>query len=406
MENIFIIEPIIDNKVDNEDLLIAETTSLVKTAGGTVKGWECVHITKITPSTFIGKGKIEEIKLACEELECNLVVFDGDLSPSQTINLSDGLGGIRVIDRTTLILDIFALSAKTSEGKIQVELAQLKYFYPRLKGKGSALSRLGGGIGTRGPGETKLETDRRHIRRRMNYLESRLDELKKRRDLQTDRRKKNGTIVVSVVGYTNTGKSTLMNTLTGSEVLAENKLFATLDTTVRKLKLEEFDVMLVDTVGFIKNIPTTLIEAFASTLEAAVDSDINLILVDSTDDWRTQLDTTIKMLDELGAKGKRLIAFNKCENIVDYSQYPKNSLFISAKNGIGLDNLKTKLSSMLKDSFSTFEFLITYEKLVNLRKLLPLAYSEKLEYGEEAVKVSVIVAKRNAPKFKSFIDSL
>lgn len=323
MENVFIIEPVTDNK--NEASAIKEITALVKTAGGLVKGYECIRINKINPSTYIGKGKVEEIKLACDELKCNLAVFDGELSPSQTLNLSEGLGDIAVVDRATLILDIFALSAKTADGKVQVELAQLKYLYPRLKGKGSALSRLGGGIGTRGPGETKLETDRRHIRKRINFLEARLNELGTRRSLQTERRKKDGRLTASLVGYTNAGKSTLLNALTGSDVLSEDKLFATLDPTGRKLSLDEFDVLLIDTVGFIKNIPTTLIKAFGSTLETAVDSDLNLIIVDAQDDWTEQLETTQNMLNELGANCHRLIVFNKTEELTNFDAFPKDA---------------------------------------------------------------------------------
>lgn len=407
MEKIFIIEPLVGKDLNDENLL-KETMALVKSAGGIVKGFESVKVAKITPATFIGKGKVEEIKIACDELGCDLVVFDGDLSPSQTINLSEGLGGIRVIDRTTLILDIFALSAKTSEGKIQVELAQLKYVYPRLKGKGSALSRLGGGIGTRGPGETQLETDRRHIRRRMNYLEERLSELKTRRRVQTDRRKKDGTIVVSLVGYTNTGKSTLLNTLTGSSVLAEDKLFATLDPTTRKLNLGEFEVLLTDTVGFIKNIPTSLIEAFGSTLESAVDSDINVIVLDCTDDWPSQLETTIGMLNELGAKGKRLIVFNKTDklekSVDDYAQFPKDAVFVSALNGQGTDTLKAKLSDMLRSEFSTYEFVVPYEKTNELKKVLSYAEYKKVDYKDEGIFVRAVTRKEYSRFFTEFIE--
>lgn len=404
MESIFIIEPI--NEKTNEEAAIKETTSLVKTAGGIVKGYECIKINKVTPSTYIGKGKVEEIKLACDELCCDLVVFDGDLSPSQTINLSEGLGDIPVVDRTTLILDIFALNALTAEGKMQVELAQLKYMYPRLKGKGSALSRLGGGIGTRGPGETQLETDRRHIRRRMNYLEGKLAELKTRRNLQSDRRKKDGTLIVSLVGYTNSGKSTLLNALTGSSVLAEDKLFATLDPTGRKLQLDNFNVLLVDTVGFIKNIPTSLIKAFGSTLESAGDSDLNLIVVDATDNWSEHLETTQNMLDELGAQCPRQIVFNKTENITDFTGFPKDALFISAKNGKGLDELRDRISELLMVNFSYYDFKVPYAKVAELRKILPLACSQTIEYFDDYVQAKVIIPKKYASMFNEFIKTI
>lgn len=404
MESIFIIEPI--NEKTNEEAVVKETTSLVKTAGGIVKGYECIKINKVTPSTYIGKGKVDEIKLACDELGCDLVVFDGDLSPSQTINLSEGLGDIPVVDRTTLILDIFALNALTAEGKMQVELAQLKYMYPRLKGKGSALSRLGGGIGTRGPGETQLETDRRHIRRRMNYLEGKLAELKTRRNLQSDRRKKDGTLIVSLVGYTNSGKSTLLNALTGSNVLAEDKLFATLDPTGRKLQLDNFDVLLVDTVGFIKNIPTSLINAFGSTLESAVDSDLNLIVVDATDNWSEHLETTQNMLDELGAKCPRQIVFNKTEDINDFTGFPKDALFISAKSGKGLDELRDRISELLMVNFSYYDFKVPYEKMGELRKILSIACNQTIEYFDDYVQVKVIIPKKYVSMFNDFIKTI
>lgn len=404
MESIFIIEPI--NEKTNEETAVKETSSLVKTAGGIVKGYECIKINKVTPSTYIGKGKVEEIKLACDELGCDLVVFDGDLSPSQTINLSEGLGDIPVVDRTTLILDMFALNALTAEGKMQVELAQLKYMYPRLKGKGSALSRLGGGIGTRGPGETQLETDRRHIRRRMNYLEGKLAELKTRRNLQSDRRKKDGTLIVSLVGYTNSGKSTLLNALTGSNVLAEDKLFATLDPTGRKLQLDNFDVLLVDTVGFIKNIPTSLINAFGSTLESAVDSDLNLIVVDAMDNWSEHLETTQNMLDELGAKCPRQIVFNKTEDINDFTGFPKDALFISAKSGKCLDELRDRISELLMVNFSYYDFKVPYEKMGELRKILSIACNQTIEYFDDYVQVKVIIPKKYASMFNDFIKTI
>ena len=227
------------------------------------------------------------------------MLFNGELSPSQTLNISAALDHRKVIDRTTLILDIFAKNAQSSEGKLQVELAQLKYIYPRLKGKGEALSRLGGGVGTRGPGETQLETDRRYIRGRLSYLEARLKETEKRRSLQTVRRKKNSVKTIALVGYTNTGKSTLMNLLTGANVYVKNELFATLDPTARTFSIDDVEFLLVDTVGFLQDLPHNLIEAFKSTLESALNCDLALIVCDAAGEYETQLKTTLDTLGEM-----------------------------------------------------------------------------------------------------------
>lgn len=397
MEITFIIIPV-DEYLEQDDRL-QEISSLAFSAGANVVGNECVKITKIVPSTYVGKGKLELIKGKCEELNCNLVIFDGELSPSQTLNMSDALGGIKVIDRTTLILDIFASQAKSSEGKIQVELAQLKYIYPRLKGKGSALSRLGGGIGTRGPGETQLETDRRHIRRRINYLEDRLKELQNRRQLQSERRNKNGIFKVALVGYTNTGKSTTLNALTESDVLVENKLFATLDTTTRKLNLGDFTVLLSDTVGFIKNIPTTLIEAFKSTLEVVVDADLVLIVCDATNDWFNQYETTNEMLNELKSNAFRILVFNKCENITDFTPYPADSVFISAKEKKGLDGLLNKIRAYFESNYSKLILKIPYTKISLFHSLQKYIESLELNYTDECLIAKITVNNNVISKF-------
>ncbi|MBR3863795.1 MAG: GTPase HflX [Clostridia bacterium] len=400
MEITFIIIPTFD--IIDAQPKINEITNLAISAGAEVKSSLVVKINKITPATFIGKGKIEQIKNICEELECNLVLFDGELSPSQTLNLSDALGGIKVIDRTTLILDIFAQRARSSEGKIQVELAQLKHIYPRLKGKGSALSRLGGGIGTRGPGETKLETDRRHIKKRMLYLENRLEELEKRRALQGERRTKNGALKVALVGYTNTGKSTLLNALTQSEVLAEDKLFATLDPTTRKLNLMDFSVLLTDTVGFLKDIPTSLIEAFKSTLESAVESDLILIVCDALTDWCAQLDTTTAMLDELKANAPRLIIFNKCENISDFSAFPSDAIFISAKEQKGLDLLQLKIKEFFENLYMKLNLRISYDKTKDFFSLEKYFERSKIEYTDSGINAEIVINRNCLPKFDKF----
>lgn len=382
-----------------------EIHALIKTAGGELLSHEACKIVTITPATYIGKGKLQEIKAACDELQIETVVFDGELTPSQTLNMSEALGGIKVIDRTTLILDIFALSAKSSEGKIQVELAQLKYIYPRLKGKGERLSRLGGGIGTRGPGESKLETDRRHIRRRINFLEKQLKELTVRREFQADRRKKNDALTVALVGYTNTGKSTLLNALTGSDVLSENKLFATLDPTLRKFNLGEYEIILADTVGFIKNVPTSLIEAFKSTLETAVNADLNLIICDATScDWESQLQTTTQMLDELNAKAPRLLVFNKSEELTDFSPYPQNAIFISSLHKKGFDGLLCKIKEEFAARFSHLKLKIPYERLNEFIRLArSSAESYNLTYEDQSGLANLTVKKQNEYVFKAFI---
>ena len=397
MEIAFIIVPVEDKQYEGEK--INEITSLVQSAGAEVKDYKLVKINKVVPATYVGKGKLEEIKNQVEELECNLIVFDGELTPSQTLNISEALGDVKVIDRTTLILDIFALRARSAEGKIQVELAQLKYIYPRLKGKGSALSRLGGGIGTRGPGESKLESDRRHIRRRINYLEERFKELEKRRKEQSARRDKNGALQVALVGYTNTGKSTLLNVLTGSDVYAENQLFATLDPTTRKFNLGEFTVLLSDTVGFLKNIPTSLIQAFKSTLETAVDADLVLLVCDATTDWPQQLETTNQMLDELKVVAPRLVVFNKCENINDFSSYPTDGIFISAKYQKGLEGLVLKIRSFFEDRYTRLNFEIGYDKLQLFYSVQKYVQYFSVEYGEESIKINAVINNNCIAKF-------
>lgn len=263
---------------------MAELEELAKTSGAEIIGEMIQKRPAPEAATYMGKGALEEICNFCSNHNIDLIIADGELSPVQIRNIED-LTGVRVIDRTTLILDIFAGRARSSEGKLQVELAQLKYSLPRLSGKGTALSRLGGGIGTRGPGETKLETDRRHIRFRIQNLKAELDKVEKRRVAMHQRRKKNGALCVAIVGYTNAGKSTLMNRLTDAGVLQEDKLFATLDPTARKLVLPDGrQIMLVDTVGLVRRLPHQLVDAFRSTLEEAVWADVILNVCDASSD--------------------------------------------------------------------------------------------------------------------------
>ena len=297
-EKIYIMQPITEDNEADEHPLTEEAKSLIESAGAAVAGVAVQKLRNISPATVFGSGKLREIAELLDGLDVT-VLFNGELTPSQTQNISAALGGRKVIDRTTLILDIFARNAKTSEGKLQVELAQLKYLYPRLKGKGNALSRLGGGVGTRGPGETRLETDRRYIRGRIEYLEKRLAELKTRRQLQTERRKKTQTKTIALVGYTNAGKSTLLNYFCNENVYAENRLFATLDATARKFTIDGEDYLLIDTVGFLRDLPHNLIEAFRSTLESVLNCELAVIVCDAAADFDMQMKTTLGVLRSL-----------------------------------------------------------------------------------------------------------
>ncbi len=332
------------------------------------------------------------------------VLFNGNLSPSQTLNISAALGGKKVIDRTTLILDIFALRAQSSEGKIQVELAQLKYLYPRLKGKGEALSRLGGGIGTRGPGETKLEIDRRHIRTRIHALESKLDETAKRRSMQTQRRKKERVKTVALVGYTNTGKSTLLNAITGADVLTKNALFATLDPTARAFEIESVPFLLIDTVGFLQDLPHNLIEAFRSTLESAVNCDLALIVCDGTGEHEMQLQTTLSTLHDMGFHAPYLVVLNKNDSENFTSEIPKNALSVSAKTGNGLDNLKQAIFQALKDEFICTQLFVPYSDLSVYNELKNYLTEREIVYTDFGVKISAVIPMIYAEKFRRFLN--
>ena len=400
-EKVYVIEPLYNDFNVDVDELINESKSLIESADGVFAGSIVVKIREITPSTYIGSGKLMEIKEIIESLGVNTVLFDGTLSPSQTLNVSDALN-VKVIDRTTLILDIFAKNAKSHEGKLQVELAQLSYLYPRLKGKGQELSRLGGGIGTRGPGETQLETDRRHIKSRIDNLKIELEEVKKRRQVQAYRRTKNSEIVISLVGYTNTGKSTLLNLLTGANVLAKNQLFATLDPTIRRANIGDFEVLLVDTVGFIKNIPTNIVESFKSTLESALSAQLNLIVVDGSGSWETQLKVTLDTLKELNSNNQTQIVVNKCDMVSDYTLFPKDAVFISAKTGFGIDNLLEKITEKLSEMFIKTKLQLKYNELSEFSKLLGYLENFEYEYYDDYIYVDVIVKKIHFDKFIKF----
>lgn len=344
---------------------IDELEELARTAGAVVLGKLIQRRDRIEAATFVGYGKLAEIIQFCETNDVDLLIFDSELTPSQQANL-EKLTNIRVIDRTMLILDIFAARARTSEGKLQVELAQLKYALPRLMGQGQKLSRLGGGIGTRGPGETKLESDRRHIRRRIQKLEEELRQLEKRRNRLRERREKDGVMSVAIVGYTNAGKSTLMNALTDAGVLTENKLFATLDPTSRALQLPDGrQVMLVDTVGLIRRLPHKLVEAFKSTLEEAASATVILNVCDASDEHANEhLEVTKSLLEELGCEGKPIISvMNKCDIVGDLYAMPtfRGTVMISALEQKGLVHLLQAICEVLPQTIREVSLLIPFQ---------------------------------------------
>lgn len=383
--------------VESAERSLCELEGLLDTAGGTTVAK--MMQTKEAPDarTMMGSGKAAELAALCQANDITLVVFDCELSPSQIRNLEDILGkDVRVIDRSMLILDIFALHAVTGEGKLQVELAQLKYTAPRLIGRGSELSRLGGGIGTRGPGESQLETDRRHLMRRVQALERQIDEMDKNRKTMRASRVRKGITEVAIVGYTNAGKSTLLNFLTDAGILAEDKLFATLDPTTRKFELPSGEtVLLTDTVGFINKLPHHLIRAFRSTLEEACAADVLLILTDASDpDFREQLQVTEKLLEELGAADKpTLYVFNKCDRgtaeigRVGREASGDNIAFISAKTGQGVPQMVERLEALVSMGKKRMTYRIPNSDGGALNTLYRYATVESVEYGDEAMTV-------------------
>ena len=372
-----------------------ELAELVRSAGGEVKAQVIQPLPSIRQATYLGIGKLKEVKEAAERLDVNLLIFDTELTGAQMRNI-EAETGIPVIDRTMLILDIFASRARSSEGKLQVELAQLKYMLPRLGGKGTSLSRLGGGIGTRGPGETKLETDRRHIRRRISKLKEQLEEVEKRRGQIQRRRQKNGVITVALVGYTNAGKSTLMNALTQAGVLAKDMLFATLDPTARALKLPcGKTVMLIDTVGLVRRLPHHLVEAFHSTLEQAATADIILNVCDaSSSEAQVHLDVTRTLLAELGCGGRPIIpVLNKCDLVPSLHDLPMigNAVRISAKTGRGLDALLESIEENLPVKTTRVELLLPFAQGGLAAKLRKDGTILQEEYTADGLKLTAQV---------------
>ena len=388
-----------------------ELGRLLDTAGSRV----FARVTQIKespdPRTLIGAGKVKEIKTLCENNGVSLVVFDGELSPAQIRNLEDDLGGdVDVIDRSMLILDIFALHAVSGEGKLQVELAQLRYTAPRLVGHGTEMSRLGGGIGTRGPGESKLETDRRHMKERISSLERQLEELEENRAVMRAARDRSGHLKVALVGYTNAGKSTLLNRLTDAGVLAENKLFATLDPTTRRLTLPSGEtVLLTDTVGFIRKLPHHLVKAFRSTLDEAKYADILLIVCDATDpELPEHLDVTRETLASLGASDKpTLTVFNHCDELPECPETgfvaEGDRVFISALTGAGVDLLLAQLEKTVATMRRACRFLFPYTASGYVDRLYRTAAVQSVEYLPEGISVSASVDRRTAGELAEYI---
>jgi len=393
---------------DAEDSL-AELEELANTAGAVVLDKILQRKQSTDSAYYVGKGKIEELALMCQATDVQLLIFDNELSGAQIRNIEE-MTGARVIDRTTLILDIFAQRAISREGKLQVELAQLKYKLPRLTGQGVELSRLGGGIGTRGPGEKKLEVDKRHIRRRVTYLEQELKQLEKRRDFMRGNREKNNTPVIAIVGYTNAGKSTLMNKLCGSSVFVEDKLFATLDPSARKLILADGrEAVLIDTVGFIRKLPHDLIEAFKSTLEEAAHADILLHVVDaSNENAAMQISIVEQLLEELGITSKNtILVLNKQDivaeglriNVMGYASVCE----ISAVTGTGTPQLLEKITEGFKERLREVRLLIPY----NEGWVMPYIYTNgqviDQEYLEKGISVKALVKIDKISNLDDFI---
>lgn len=372
-----------------------ELKELAKTDGVEIVGCVTQKRPSYDTATCIGSGRLEELAEEAKALDIDLVIFDHELTANQTKNIERILD-IRVIDRTTLILDIFAQRALTKEGRIQVELAQQKYRLAHLAGKGIEMSRLGGGIGTRGPGESKLETDKRHIHRRIEALDAELKDLERRRELHRSRRKKDNVIVGAIVGYTNVGKSTLMNALTDAGVLAEDKLFATLDTTSRALSLPDGrSVLLIDTVGLVRRLPHNLVESFKSTLEEAANADIIINLIDiSADDGYEQSQVTAELLKELGCEGiPQINVLNKADKLPESANIncDDSTVLISAKNKQGLDELLDCIARNLPETAKRGKFIIPYDKtsLLNTIRIDGKVFSE--EYTAEGTLIDALV---------------
>ena len=399
-----------DEHERSTDISMEELAALVETAGGEAVAMLIQSRPTPEPRSFIGEGKVQEMKQLIEDNDCDLAVFDNELSPSQMRVLSEDLG-VKVLDRSGLILDIFAQRAQTKEGQLQVELAQYKYLLPRLTGMWTHLVRqtASGGsspIGTRGPGETQLETDRRHIRRKIQKLEEELAAVRKVRSTQRRRREKNAMPVVALVGYTNAGKSTLLNCLTGSDIPANDRLFDTLDTTTRRLRIDEStEVLLSDTVGFIRKLPTHLIEAFKATLEELRFADVLLHVIDiSNPEWEEQARVVNELIRQLGAEGTPCLRiFNKCDRYIGILPHGEDVVCISAKSGEGSDRLVQKLSELLDRGKKQVTLLLPYAAGGLLDSLNREAKVLRTEYTDRGIEVEAVVQPDLYGRVKQYI---
>ena len=399
-----------DEHERSTDISLEELAALVETAGGETVATLLQNRPTPDPRSFLGDGKVQELKALIEANDCDLAVFDNELSPSQMRVLGEELG-VKVLDRSGLILDIFAQRAQTREGQLQVELAQYKYLLPRLTGMWTHLVRqtASGGsspIGTRGPGETQLETDRRHIRRKIQKLEEELAAVRKVRSTQRRRREKNAMPVVALVGYTNAGKSTLLNQLTGSDIPANDRLFDTLDTTTRRLRVDEStEVLLSDTVGFIRKLPTHLIEAFKATLEELRYADVLLHVIDiANPEWEEQARVVDELIRQLGAEGTPCLrVFNKCDAYFGILPHGEDVVCLSAKSGEGADVLVEKLSALLDRGKKHLTLEIPYASAGLLDSLNREAAVLNAEYTESGIRVEAVIPPELFGRVKAFI---
>lgn len=377
-----------------DDESLRELEELLQTAGGICTGKVLQNRHTPDPHSFIGEGKAMEVRQLVEATASTMVVFDNELSPGNIRALEEMIG-VTVLDRSALILDIFAQRAKTKEGRLQVELAQYKYLLPRLSGMGTSLSRQGGGIGTRGPGETKLESDRRHIRERIDRLEGELEQVRKVRSVQRERRMKNAIPVVAIVGYTNSGKSTLLNQLTGAGIPANNRLFDTLDTTSRLLTVSDnLDVILSDTVGFISKLPHHLVNAFRATLEELEYADLLLHVIDASDPYPEQHIAVVeKLITQLARPGTPVLkCYNKADLVyTDEIPRGKNIVAISAKKGINMDGLLSAIEKALDQARHQVQLLLPYAQGGLVETLHDNARVLKVDYTADGIQVEAIV---------------